>query len=347
MFAPVSLAARYIFTRQLAALLTGRLQLSVAIDNLTAEMPKGRFRNVLDRVAYDVAAGRDFADALQDHPKVFGPVYVGVVRSGMRSGRIAEAMEQLSAYLEQLDAFSRKARTALAYPGFVIGSFLIVFHMMIFMILPRFAQMYRGMNRELPAPTQFLIGLGEAYAGNLILLAIAVGLVVGLIAIWMSNESGKIVWDAVKLKLPIVGGVVRHASMARFLRTVGMQLRHGIPAVEALRIGASAVANRQVAAAVRTAAERIERGASFADSFRSDPVFGDVVVRMIASGERAGTLDQLMLSAAEYFDTLLMQRITALTAMINPILTALVGLGTAGMLIAAFLPVFELSGRVT
>jgi len=346
MFAQVSLAARYIFTRQLAALLNGRLQLSVAIDNLASEMPRGKFRTVLDRVSRDVSDGRDFAEALGDHPKVFGPVYVGVVRSGLRSGRIGEAMEQLSAYLEQLDAFSRRARTALTYPIFVVGAFLVVFHMMTFVILPRFAQMYRGMGRELPAATQFLIDLGEAYAENLILLGLGLALLVGMVTIWLSNESGKILWDAFKLKLPLIGLVVRHASMARFLRSVGMQLRHGIPAVEALRIGASAVANRQVSAAIREAADRIERGDSFAESFRSDPLFGDVVVRMIASGERAGTLDGLMISAAEYFDTLLMQRINALTALINPLLTAMVGLGVAGMLIAAFLPVFELSGNV-
>lgn len=346
MFSSVSLAARYLFTRQLAALLTGRLQLSVAMDNLTAEMPRGRFKTVLGNVASDISRGRDLADALADHPKVFGPVYVGVVRSGLRSGRIAEAMEQLSSYLEQLDAFSRRARTALTYPAFVIAAFLIVFHMMIFMILPRFAQMYRGMGRELPGPTQALLDVGDIYASNLLLIGLSCALAVGLIVIWMSNESGKVLWDAAKLRLPLIGGIVRHAAMARFLRSVGMQLQHGIPAVEALRIGSAAVANRQLAAAVNDAATRIERGASFGEAFKHDPVFGDVVVRMIASGERAGTLDQLMVAAADYFDTLLMQRINALTAMINPILTAAVGLGTAGMLIAAFLPVFELSGNV-
>jgi type IV pilus assembly protein PilC len=123
-------------------------------------------------------------------------------------------------------------------------------------------------------------------------------------------------------------------------------MRHRIPAVEALRMGAEAAANRRIADAAREAADNIERGKSFAEAFRQDPIFGDVVVRMIASGEQAGTLDVLMVAAADYFDTLLMQRVNAVTSMINPILTALVGLGIAGMLIAAFLPVFELSGKV-
>lgn len=346
MFGHVSLPARFIFTRQFAALLAGRLQLSIALENLAGEMPAGRFKTVLSRVANDVANGRDLADALDDHPKVFGPVYVGVVRSGLRSGRIAEALDQLSKYLEQLDAFSRKAKTALAYPGFVLAAFLLVFHMMIFMILPRFAQMYKGMGRELPGPTQFLLDLGDGYAESLLTLATGVVVAATLIIIWLSSPAGKLAMDAFKLRLPLIGLVVRHAAMARFLRSVGMQLQHGIPAIEALKIGGDAVSNTRISMAIRDVAQRIEWGESFGQAFSHDPVFGDVVVRMIASGERAGTLDQLMISAADYFDTLLMQRINALTAMINPILTAAVGLGIAGMLIAAFLPVFELSGQV-
>lgn len=346
MFSPVSLTATYIFTRQFAALLKGRLQLAVALENLSAEMPKGKFRVILQAVLKDVSAGRDMADAMKEYPKVFGPIYIGVVRSGLRSGKIAEALEQLSSYLEQMDAFARKVRAALTYPIFVLGAFLLVFHMMIFSILPRFEKMYSGMGRELPTLTQTLLDLGDAYAENLLILGVGLGAIIALIVFWHSNESGKYVWDAVKLRLPFVGQVFRLAAMARLLRTVGMQLKHRIPAVEALRMGAEAASNRHIAAAALEAADNVERGSSFAQAFRQQPLFGDVVVRMVASGEQAGTLDQLMVAAADYFDTLLMQRINTVTAMINPILTAFVGLGIAGMLIAAFLPVFELSGKV-
>ncbi len=346
MLQSVSNSARFIFTRQFAALLQGRLQLAVALANLAAEMPKGRFRQALDAVVRDVSSGRDLAEALAEHPKVFGPVYVGVVRSGLRSGRIAEALDQLTAYLEQMDVFARKVRAAIAYPMFVLGAFLIVFHMMVFMILPRFEKLYAGMGRELPEMTQALVDFGDVYAESAFMLLAVVGAGIGGVTIWRSSESGKILWDACKLKLPLLGGVVRLGALARLLRTVGMQLRHRIPAVEALRMGAEAASNRQIAAATRDVAAAVERGDTFAAAFRRERIFGDVVVQMIASGEQAGTLDQLMIAAADYFDTLLMQRINALTAMINPLLTAAVGLGIAAMLIAAFLPVFELSGKV-
>ena len=346
MLRSIPISAQFIFTRQLAALLAGRLQLATALANLATEMPKGKFRNILEAVVRDVTNGRDLADAMNEYPAAFNQVYVGVVRSGMRSGKIAEALEQLSTYLEQMDAFGRKVRAALTYPLFVVGAFLIVFHMMIFMILPRFEKMYQGMGRELPAPTQMLLDIGAAYGANMMLIVILLGGMAALVVFWLSSEAGKIVWDATKLRLPLIGYVVRHAALARFLRSVGMQLRHGIPAVEALKIGAAAVSNRQLEAAVLYVTEKVERGASIGGAFREAEHFGDIVAQMVTSGEQAGTLDQLMISAADYFETLLMQRIQALTAMINPILTALVGLGIAGMLIAAFLPVFELSGNV-
>ncbi|MGZ0188651.1 MAG: type II secretion system F family protein [Alphaproteobacteria bacterium] len=346
MFQSVSLSAQFIFTRQFAALLQGRLQLAVALENLAAEMPKGKFRQVLDIVVRDVTNGRDMGDALADHPKVFGPIYVGVVRSGLRSGRIGEALEQLTSYLEQMDTFARKVRAAMTYPLFVLGAFVFVFHMMIFMILPRFEKLFHGMGRELPAMTQALVDLGHAYAENAMILIACVAIIGIGSSIWLSSEAGKIIWDAIKLKLPLIGVVVRLGALARLLRTVGMQLRHRIPAVEALRTGADAASNRQIAAATRDVAAAIERGDSFAGAFRREKLFGDVVVRMIAAGEQAGTLDQLMIAAADYFDTLLMQRINAVTAMINPLLTAAAGQGVAGMLVAAFLPVFELSGKV-
>jgi len=248
--------------------------------------------------------------------------------------------------LVKMDAFVRKVRAALRYPIFVLGALILVFQMMIFLILPRFEKMYLGIVPEPPTLTQALLDMGEAYAENLMIFGVLGAFMIALLTFWLSNESGKYVWDVIKLRWPLLGQVVRLAAMARLLRTVGMQLRHRIPAVEALPMGAEAAANRRTADAAREAADNIERGTSFAEALRRDPIFGEAIVRMIASGEQAGTLDVLMVAAADYFDTLLMQRVNTVTFMVNPVLTALVGLGIAGILIAAFLPVFELSGKV-
>jgi len=346
MLGTVNLSTLYIFTRQFSAMIGGRLHLVVALANLTRELPRGRFRDVLEAVTEDIRSGVDMADALSHHPKVFGRLYVSVVRSGLNSGRLADALQQLSNYLEQKDTVSRKVRAALTYPIFVTGVFVMVFHMMTFLILPRFAQMFQTLGRELPAPTQMMMSLGDAYIANwMILLVLAVASLVMLVT-WVSTEAGRMIWDEWKLRLPLVGEVWRLSAFSRFCRTFGVQLRYGIPAVEALRTAADAAANTYLSGAVHDIADRVEDGSSLARAFRGEEVFGDVVVQMIATGEEAGTLDELLISASEYFDTILLQRLTGITTLLNPLLTAVVGVGIAGMMIAAFLPVFELSGSV-
>ena len=191
-----------------------------------------------------------------------------------------------------------------------------------------------------------MMSLGDAYIANwMILLVLAVASLVMLVT-WISTEAGRMIWDEWKLRLPLVGEVWRLSAFSRFCRTFGVQLRYGIPAVEALRTAADAAANTYLSGAVRDIADRVEDGSSLARAFRGEEVFGDVVVQMIATGEEAGTLDELLISASEYFDTILLQRLTGITTLLNPLLTAVVGVGIAGMMIAAFLPVFELSGNV-
>ncbi|WP_417518807.1 type II secretion system F family protein [Minwuia sp.] len=342
----VKLSNLYIFTRQFSAMINGRLHLTVALANLARELPRGRLRDVLESVTQDVRAGVDMADSMSEHPKVFGRLYVSVVRSGLNSGRLADALQQLSNYLEQKDTVSKKVRAALTYPLFVTGVFIMVFHMMTFVILPRFGQMFSTLGRELPAPTQLMMDLGDAYIENWPLLLIAaVGGIVMLVT-WIASDSGRMLWDEWKLKIPLIGEVWRLSAFSRFCRTFGVQLRYGIPAVEALRTSADAASNTYVSESVHDVANRVEAGSSLAQAFRGEDIFGDVVVQMIATGEEAGTLDELLISASEYFDTILLQRLTGITTMLNPLLTAVVGVGIAGMMVAAFLPVFELSGNV-
>lgn len=346
MLGAVKLSSLYIFTRQFSAMISGRLHLVVALANLARELPRGKLRDVLEDVTHDVRAGVDMADAMSDHPKVFGRLYVSVVRSGLNSGRLADALQQLSNYLEQKDTVAKKVRAALTYPIFVTGVFIIVFHMMTFVILPRFGKMFSTLGRELPAPTQLMMDLGDTYIANWPLLVIAGVLLVVLLISWIATESGRMLWDEWKLTIPLMGVVWRLSAFSRFCRTFGVQLRYGIPAVEALRTSADAAANSYISDAIHEIAEQVEAGSSLAQAFRGEDIFGDVVVQMIATGEEAGTLDELLLSASEYFDTILLQRLTGITTMLNPLLTAVVGIGIAGMMVAAFLPVFELSGNV-
>ena len=346
MFSAVRTSSLYIFTRQFSAMIGGRLHLVVALANLARELPRGKLRDVLERVTEDVRAGVDMADSMSSYPKVFSSLYVSIVRSGLNSGQLADALQQLSNYLEQTDTVSKKVRSAMTYPVFVTLVFVVVFHMMTFLILPRFGKMFETLGKDLPGPTQFMMDLGDAYIDNWVLLAIFFGGGILMLVTWLATEDGKRLWDEWKLKIPLLGEVWRLTAFARFSRTFGMQLRYGIPAIEALRTSADAASNTYLSDSVHDIATRVEQGSSLKDAFRGEEVFGDVVVQMIATGEEAGTLDELLISASEYFETILLQRLNSITSMINPLLTAVVGMGIAAMMVAAFLPVFELSGNV-
>lgn len=346
MFGTVSASSLYILTRQFSAMISGRLNLVVALANLVKQTPKGQLQEVLQDVTEDVRAGADLADALAEHPKIFSRLYVSVVRSGLTSGRLADALSQLSNYMEQRDTVTRNVRTAMTYPIFVTIVFIGVFHMMTFVILPRFASIFGTLNKDLPAPTQFMMDLGDAYIANWPFIAAALAIALVSLFVWISSNEGRTLLDEWKLRVPKFGTIWRLASYARFCRTFGVQLRYYIPAVEALRHSAEASGNAFLETSVHGIADRVENGSTLVDAFEGAETFGDVVVQMIATGEQAGTLDELMISAADYFDTMLIQELRSITSMINPLLTAVVGIAIAGMMIAAFLPVFELSGSV-
>ena len=344
MLASDKTAHLYIFTQQFASMMASGLRLVSVLSNLAREMPSRRLRNVVEDITEDVYSGINLADAMEKHPKVFNNIYVNMVRSGLNAGKLSEALEQLSEYLEKADNVKKKIQTACLYPAFIFIAFVIVFHVMSFIILPRFQVLFETMGRKLPDMTLLVMNIGVFYADNWPFLLGGLIFIIALSFVWVTSTDGRLIWDEMKLRLPLVGTVWRAAAVSRFLRTFAVQLRNHIPAVQALRLAADATANAYLAEIVWQVAERVESGETLAASFGREEIFEGIVVQMVASGEEAGTMDRLLLSAANYFDTLLFQRINSLTAMVNPLLTAIDGAGIAGMLVASFLPVFEMSG---
>ena len=346
MIGGVTSSQLYLFTRQFASMMGSRLQLVTVLSNLARETPNRRLRQVLEEVTDDLYAGVDLADSLEKHPRIFNSIYVNVIRSGLNASQLPDALQHMSLYLEKVDDLSKKIKSSVMYPVFILIVFCLVFNVMSFLVLPRFAVLFGSLGRELPVPTQIMMRLANGYIDNWHLIIGGLAAVVALFVVWISSEAGRAVWDDLKLRLPVVGSVWRTAAISRFLRTFAVQLQNHIPAVQAIRIAAKATSNVYITEIIWDIAQRVEAGETMASAFRREEIFGGVVQQIVTSGEEAGMLDNLMLSAASYFDTVISQRISGLTALINPLLTAVVGCGIAGMLIAAFLPVFEMSGSV-
>lgn len=335
-----------IFTRQFASMLGSRLQLAHVLENLAAETPQRRLREILTDVVTQVKRGTDLSQAIAAHPAAFSSIYVAIVRAGLESGQLADALYQMTEYLTRNDQVIKKMRAAAFYPVLLGLAFYGVLNGMFFFILPRFESIFVGAHKTLPAPTRILVAIGNVYKAHwLELLCLAAGGAL-LFFLWVSRPQGRLSWDRWKLGLPLLGRLWRLAALTRFIRTLSVQVRNHIPIAEAIRLSASASGNRYVESIVLGIARDIENGTGVAQAFRRHRIFSGVVVQMIASGEESGQLDEMLSSAANYFDSLLLQQIETITAMINPILTVGIGAAIAGMMVAAFLPVFDLSSTM-
>lgn len=333
-----------IFTQQFSSMIRSSLPLVDVLDNLAEETPQRALREVIYDIADDVRSGRDLGEALADHPDAFDDVYVNVVRSGMEAGLLGPALEQIAHYQRVVHETARRVRAALTYPAFVLGAFGVVFNIMVFLILPRFEKMFSSFGRELPAPTVFMLDLGAFWAANWWLLLGGAAVTIAAFALWLKTYEGRRTWDELKLRIPLLGTLWRMAALAKFLRTFAVQVKNDVPALAALGLAADACGNTYLSEVLYDIADSVERGQGIADSFREYDVFHGIVLQMISSGEEAGVLDELLLSSADYFDSLVQDLIDRITSLINPILTIIVGLGIAGMMIACFLPVFQMGG---
>tara|TARA_B100001123_G_scaffold434709_1_gene561749 strand:- start:110 stop:1147 length:1038 start_codon:yes stop_codon:yes gene_type:complete len=335
-----------IFSQQFASMLQSKLQLVDVLDNLARETPQRKLRDIIEDISEKVRHGVDLGDALAAHPNMFGEIYVNVIRAGLASGRLGDAAAQVADYLSVINEVGRKVRGALAYPFFMIGAFLLVFNGMVFFILPRFSRMFQSFGKELPWATRVLMEIGDLWANYWYAIIGTIVTVTIAFAIWISSADGRYIWDRIKLRVPIVGPLWRMAALSRFLRTLAVQLQNEVLLLEAIEVSAQASGNVYVRDSLYDIHDDVQRGNGLAGSFRRYDIFEGIVLQMIAAGEEAGTLDELLMSAADYFERLLYARLDTVTGLINPILTVLIGLVIAGMMIASFLPVFQIGSVV-
>jgi len=342
----VSTLHTLIFTQQFASMIRSNLPLVDVLDNLAEETPQRRLRETIAAVSDDVKHGHDLSAALAAHPGVFDEVYVNVVRSGLESGRLGGALAQIAHYQKVIHETGRKLKAAITYPLFVVLAFFGIFNAMVFFILPKFAMMYKNFGKNLPAPTQLLLDLGRFWADNWYLVIGVQAVLIASFLVWKSTPDGRAVWDEIKLRIPVLGPLWRMSALARFLRTLAVQVENDVSVLHALRLAADANGNVYIREILYDIADEFERGRSLAASFRRYQVFHGIVLQMIASGEEAGILDELLMSSADYFDSLVQDLLDRITSLVNPILTVVIGLAVAGMMVACFLPVFQMGSMV-
>jgi type IV pilus assembly protein PilC len=335
-----------LFTGQLAAMIDAGLHLLRSLTALAEETRIKHFKVAIEQVTSDVAGGQSLAQAMEKHPQAFNKFYVSLTRAGESSGRLPEVLNQLATYLEKVAQLRRKIFGALSYPLVILSFAMLILSAVVFYVVPIFEDVYKRVNAPLPLPTQTLITISRAIRSNIpitLLLIVGVGV---LVYLWVRTDSGRRLLDRCKLRLPLFGLLIRKAAIAKVCRTLSTLLSSGLPVLEALEITASVAGNRVIEEAIHRTAGEIEGGGTIASSFRRSGEFPSMVTQMIATGEETGKLPELLTKIALYYEQQVDSAVAALASMIEPLMIVVVG-GIAGaIVIALYLPIFNLGHAV-
>jgi type IV pilus assembly protein PilC len=336
-----------IFTRQLATMIDAGLPLVQCLDILASQTPNKIFARILTQVKQSVEQGATFSDSLKKHPKVFDDLYVNLVAAGEVGGILDSILSRLAIYIEKAVKLKNQIKSAMFYPIGILVVAIAVIAIMLVKVIPTFEDMYRNMgNAELPAPTLFVMHLSHGFINRWYLY---VGTLVGVIVLAVMarrTPKGKETFDRIMLRLPVIGPTLRKIVVARFTRTLGTLLSSGVPILDALDICARTAGNTVVQNGILAARTKIAEGHDMAGPLAESKVFPSMVVQMIGVGEQTGAMDQMLNKIADFYEEEVDAAVAAMTSMIEPIMMAFLGVVVGGLIIAMYLPIFNLAGNI-
>ena len=331
-----------IFTRQFSTMIDAGLPLVQCLNILAEQSESKTLRSVTGQVARHVEAGSTLADALRRHPRTFDDLFTNLVEVGEAGGILDVVLQRLAAYIEKAAALKRKVKAAMVYPCAIIGVALLVVIFMLTFVIPTFAQMFKDLGADLPLPTKIVMMLSDFVRGYILLLiAGMIGAVMALRS-YYRTEGGRATIDALMLKLPVFGTLVRKVAVARFTRTLGTLVQSGVPILDGLRITARTAGNKVVEKAVLQCRAAVTEGKTLADPLRTSGVFPPMVTQMISVGEQTGALDAMLSKIADFYDDEVDTAVSTLTSLLEPIMIVFLGVVVGGLVVAMYLPIFKL-----
>lgn len=334
------------FTRQFATMIGAGLPMVQCLEILSNQMENKEFAKIVNDIKESVQGGATLSEAMARHPKIFDQLYTNMVEAGEVGGALDAILIRLAVYREKADALIRKVKGAMVYPAVVVVVAVGVTIGMLTFIVPVFAKMFSSVGSELPAPTAFVLAVSEFLQKNfLILIGAGVAFAIGL-TWWKKTPGGALTWDKIMLKLPVLGNLVRKSSIARFTRTLSTLLASGVSIIEALDITARTSGNLVVSKAINKAVLSIAEGDTITSPLKESGVFPPMVIQMIGVGEKTGGLDEMLSKIADFYDEEVNEAVEALTSIIEPIIIVFMGVVIGGILIAMYLPMFDIIGKI-
>lgn len=335
-----------IFTRQFATMINAGLPLVQALDILAKQTENPMLSEVTKAVVYDVESGNTLADALAKHPKTFTDLYVNMVAAGEAGGILDTILLRLSSFLEKNDAIIRKVKGAMIYPAviFIVAGIAVV--ILLLFVIPIFQQMFASVDMQLPMPTRIVIFFSENLQRWWWILFPSIAGIVWLIKYSYKFKTGRLFWDTFMLKMPVLGDLLLKSAVSRFTRTLGTLISSGVSILEGLEITARTAGNRVIHDAVMEARTSIAGGETIAAPLQRSGVFPPMVTSMIAVGEATGGLDDMLGKIADFYDDEVDNAVSALLSVMEPIMIVLLGGVVGGMIVAMYLPIFDMMDAV-
>ena len=335
-----------IFTRQFATMINAGLPLVQSLDILAEQTENENLGKVIREVLHDVESGNTLADSLDRHTEIYSKLYVNMVAAGEAGGILDTILLRLATFLEKTDALIRKIKGAMIYPAVIVGVAVTAIIVLLIFVIPTFQEMFAASGVPLPLPTQIVISLSEGLQQYWwVLLAGAVGSAVFLRQ-YYKTDAGELAVDRIILALPILGNVQRKAAVARFTRTLGTLVSAGVSILEGLEITAKTAGNRVIHDAVMGSRSSIAGGETISGPLKASGVFPPMVVQMINVGEQTGGLDEMLTKIADFYDDEVDAAVNALLAALEPLMIVVLGVVVGGMIVAMYLPIFDMIGTV-
>jgi type IV pilus assembly protein PilC len=336
-----------VFVRQFSVMIDAGLPLVQCLDILGNQEEDKNFAAVILQTRTDVESGASLADAMRKHPKTFDPLFTNMIAAGEAGGILDTILKRLATYIEKAVKLAGQVKSAMIYPVAVIVIAGVVVGVILWKVIPTFAQLFSGLGADLPLPTRVVIALSDNLVKFFVPIAVAASIAGWAFKQYYSTENGRRVVDSAVLKMPVLGSIMRKIAVARFCRTLSTLISSGVPILDGLEITARTSGNAIVEDAIMTTRKSIERGETISAPLKETAVFPPMVTQMIGVGEATGALDTMLAKIADFYEEEVDTAVAGLLTLLEPIMIAILGGVVGGIVIAMYMPIFDLISKLT
>src|SRR4030043_72559 len=335
-----------VFTRQLATMIDAGLPLVQSLEILSQQQEGKVFKNIIREIREDVEGGSTFAGALKKHPTTFNDLYTNLVVAGEEGGILDTILGRLAAYIEKAEALKKKVKSALIYPATIVTVAVAVVMILMIFVIPVFETMFSSAGQSLPLPTLIVLSMSKLIKKYIIIFIPALILFFFLFKKYYQTQNGRAAVDRLLLKLPVFGPLFRKIAVARFSRTLGTLVSSGVPILDGLSIVSRTAGNRAIEIAIMNARASIREGETIAEPLNRSSLFPPLVIQMISVGESTGALASMLSKIAEFYEEEVDVAVANLTSLLEPMLMIFLGVVIGGVVIAMYLPIFNMASAV-